>query len=83
MRAVKTAEKQLWEIESTKAYTALAGDPAFTDAMVGLVLGDAVPRDHVKVYVTAKTAEEVAALAAVREAAAQERATKLAEKLAS
>jgi aromatic-amino-acid transaminase len=52
MRAVKTAEKQLWEIESTKAYTALAGDPAFTDAMVGLVLGDAVPRDQVSTIAT-------------------------------
>ena len=28
MRAVKAAEKQLWEAETTKAYTALAGDPA-------------------------------------------------------
>ena len=28
MRAIKQAEKQLWEAETTKAYTALAGDPA-------------------------------------------------------
>jgi aromatic-amino-acid transaminase len=47
MRAVKAAEKQLWETESTKAYTALAGDPAFAEAMTGLVLGDAVTRDQV------------------------------------
>ena len=33
MRAVKAAEKRLWEQETTKSYTALAGDPAFTDAM--------------------------------------------------
>ncbi|WP_297771830.1 amino acid aminotransferase [uncultured Roseovarius sp.] len=52
MRAVKAAEKQLWEIESTKAYTGLAGDPAFTDAMVGLVLGDAVARDQVSTIAT-------------------------------
>ena len=45
MRAVKAAEKRLWEQETTKSYTALAGDPAFTDAMAGLVLGDAVPRE--------------------------------------
>ncbi len=33
MRAVKAAEKRLWETETTKAYTGLAGDPAFCDAM--------------------------------------------------
>src|SRR6056297_3708293 len=52
MRAVKTAEKRLWEEETTKAYTALAGDPAFTGAMTGLVLGDAVSRDNVATLAT-------------------------------
>jgi aromatic-amino-acid transaminase len=52
MRAVKQAEKQLWEAETTKAYTALAGDPLFTDAMVGLVLGDAVTPDQVSTIAT-------------------------------
>jgi len=52
MRAVKAAEKQLWEEETTKAYTALAGDPAFTGAMADLVLGDAVPRDNVATLAT-------------------------------
>jgi aromatic-amino-acid transaminase len=52
MRAVKAAEKQLWEAETTKAYTALAGDPAFTGAMADLVLGDAVPRDNVATLAT-------------------------------
>ena len=33
MRAVKAAEKRLWEEETTKTYVALAGDPAFADAM--------------------------------------------------
>ncbi len=47
MRAVKLAEQQLWQAETTKVYTALAGDPAFADAMVALVLGDAVPRASV------------------------------------
>ena len=42
MRAVKAAEKQLWERETTKTYTALAGDPGFGKALSGLVLGDAV-----------------------------------------
>ncbi|WP_104018727.1 amino acid aminotransferase [Roseovarius nitratireducens] len=52
MRAVKAAEKRLWEQETTKSYTALAGDPAFTDAMAELVLGDAVPRDNVATLAT-------------------------------
>ncbi|MBV0913310.1 amino acid aminotransferase [Anianabacter salinae] len=42
MRAIKTAERQLWETETTKAYTGLAGDPAFTMGMRDLVLGGAV-----------------------------------------
>jgi aromatic-amino-acid transaminase len=47
MRAIKTAEKQLWEAEETKAYTGLAGDPKFGDRMAELVLGDAVPLSKV------------------------------------
>ena len=39
MRAVKAAEKKLWEVETTKTYTGLAGDPAFNAAMVNLILG--------------------------------------------
>ena len=38
MRAVKAAEHQLWEAQTSKAYTGLAGDPAFGDAMVQMVL---------------------------------------------
>jgi aspartate/tyrosine/aromatic aminotransferase len=40
MRAVKAAEKRLWEVEKTKTYTGLAGEPAFNAAMVSLILGD-------------------------------------------
>ena len=47
MRAIKAAEKQLWEVETTKKYTALSGDPAFGAAMKSLVLGDSV--DHARV----------------------------------
>lgn len=39
MRAVKRAEHRLWETETTKTYTGLAGEPAFLAAMAGLVLG--------------------------------------------
>ena len=42
MRAVKAAEKRLWETEVTKTYTGLAGDPAFNMAAAQLILGDAV-----------------------------------------
>ncbi|WP_299367187.1 amino acid aminotransferase [uncultured Tateyamaria sp.] len=47
MRAVKAAEHQLWEAQDTKTYVGLAGAPDFNDAMVNLVLGDAVPRTSV------------------------------------
>ncbi|MDA3887427.1 MAG: aspartate/tyrosine/aromatic aminotransferase [Allgaiera sp.] len=39
MRAVKAAEKQLWEAETTKSYTALVGDQGYRDALAGLILG--------------------------------------------
>jgi aspartate/tyrosine/aromatic aminotransferase len=41
MRAVKAAEKKLWEVETTKTYTGLAGEPAFNAAMVSMILGGA------------------------------------------
>ena len=40
MRAVKAAERQLWEVETTKTYTGLAGEPAFAAAMVSMILGE-------------------------------------------
>lgn len=52
MRAVKAAEHRLWQEETTKTYTGLAGDPAFTDAMRALVLGDAVSPDRVAAAAT-------------------------------
>ena len=39
MRAVKAAEKKLWEVETTKTYTGLAGEPAFNAAMIKMILG--------------------------------------------
>ena len=52
MRAVKEAEKRLQKEQTTKAYTGLAGDPAFSAAMMDLVLGDAVPRDRMAAVAT-------------------------------
>ena len=39
MRAVKAAEKRIWEEQDTKTYTALAGDPLFAAAMARMILG--------------------------------------------
>ena len=52
MGAVKKAEQLWWQEEATKAYTGLAGDPGFSDAMISLVLGDAVPREAVAAVAT-------------------------------
>jgi len=52
MRAVKAAEKRIWEQQTTKSYTGLAGDPAYADAMIGLILSDAVARDTVAAVAT-------------------------------
>ncbi|MFK7762313.1 MAG: aromatic amino acid transaminase [Roseobacter sp.] len=52
MRAVKAAEHQLWETQDTKVYTGLAGDPAFADAMIDLVLGGVVARDTIAAVAT-------------------------------
>ena len=40
MRAVKAAEQKIWETQTSKTYTALAGEPEYRDAMASLVLGD-------------------------------------------
>ncbi|MDH2326699.1 aspartate/tyrosine/aromatic aminotransferase [Cereibacter sp. SYSU M97828] len=52
MRAVKAAEKKLWEAETTKAYTGLAGEPAYLAAMTKLILGDSVPAEKVAAIAT-------------------------------
>ncbi|GHF73654.1 amino acid aminotransferase [Seohaeicola zhoushanensis] len=52
MRAVKAAEHRLWETQTTKTYVGLLGDPAYSDAMIDLVLGDAVPRASVAAAAT-------------------------------
>ncbi|QEW18286.1 Aromatic-amino-acid aminotransferase [Marinibacterium anthonyi] len=52
MRAIKAAEQKLWETQTTKAYTGLAGDPAYADAMIAMILADAVDRDAVAAVAT-------------------------------
>jgi aromatic-amino-acid transaminase len=52
MRAIKAAEHKLWEEQTTKAYVGLAGDPAYSDAMIKLILGDAVARQNIAAAAT-------------------------------
>ena len=52
MRAVKAAEHQLWQDETTKSYVGLTGDLAFSDGIIQMVLGDAVPRGAVAAAAT-------------------------------
>lgn len=52
MRAVKAAEQRIWEEQETKAYTGLAGDPAYADVMIGLILGTSVPRGSIAAVAT-------------------------------
>ena len=47
MRAVKAAEKKLWETETTKTYTGLAGEPAYNAALSSMILGTAVATDRI------------------------------------
>lgn len=46
MRAVRAAEKQIWDNETTKTYTQMPGEPAFHAAMAELVLGKGYPADR-------------------------------------
>ena len=52
MRAVKAAEQRLWQAETTKTYTALAGEPDFHAAMAELILGAGYPADRVAALAT-------------------------------
>jgi aromatic-amino-acid transaminase len=52
MRAVKTAEKTLWEQETTKSYTGLAGESDFHHAMRKLILADTVSAESVAAAAT-------------------------------
>ncbi|MDP7150450.1 MAG: amino acid aminotransferase [Paracoccaceae bacterium] len=52
MRAIKAAEMKVWEEQTSKSYTGLAGDPAYSDAMVNLVLGSSVARDRIAAVAT-------------------------------
>ena len=42
MRAVKAAERKLWEEQTTKSYLSVLGDKTFVTGMRDLILSDAV-----------------------------------------
>lgn len=52
MRAIKAAEKKIWETQDTKTYTALTGEPGYNMAMRKLILGDAVAADRLSSIAT-------------------------------
>ncbi|WP_422048195.1 aromatic amino acid transaminase [Shimia sp.] len=52
MRAVKAAEQKIVEEQITKAYTGLAGDPAYADAMIDMLLSGTVARDRLAAVAT-------------------------------
>lgn len=47
MRAIKAAEYKLWEVQESKSYVGLAGDPAYGAALRDLILDGAVDNDRV------------------------------------
>lgn len=52
MRAVKAAERKIIEEQTSKAYTGLAGDPAYADAMIDMLLAGAVEQDRLAAVAT-------------------------------
>ena len=52
MQAVKAAERRLVDEQTSKAYVGLAGDPAFSDAMIDLVLDGTMARERVAAIAT-------------------------------
>ena len=52
MRAVKAAERKIWEGQTSKTYTALAGEPEYHAAMAGLILGADYPRERLAALAT-------------------------------
>lgn len=52
MRAVKEAERRILADQKSKSYVGLAGDPAFSDVMIDLVLDGAVDRDRIAAVAT-------------------------------
>lgn len=52
MRAVKAAEKKIWDTQDTKTYTALTGEPGYNTAMRDLILSGVVAADRLSSIAT-------------------------------
>ena len=52
MKAVKAAEKKIWEEQESKSYTSLAGEPLYIEGMIKLVLDGAVDRSRIGAVTT-------------------------------
>lgn len=52
MRAVRAAGLRLAQTETTKSYTALAGDPAFSASMMSLILGEGTDAQRIAAVAT-------------------------------
>ena len=52
MRAVKEAERRILAEQDSKSYVGLAGDPAYSNVMIELILGESVARDRIAAVAT-------------------------------
>ncbi|MGY0399264.1 MAG: amino acid aminotransferase [Ostreibacterium sp.] len=48
MRAVREAEQQLYNLQTTKSYIGLAGDPLFNEAIIDLVFSNSVDKSRIR-----------------------------------
>ena len=52
MRAVKEAERRILAEQDSKSYVGLAGDPAYSNVMIELILGESVARERIAAVAT-------------------------------
>ena len=52
MRAVKEAERRILTEQDSKSYVGLAGDPAYSNVMIELILGESVARERIAAVAT-------------------------------
>jgi aromatic-amino-acid transaminase len=52
MRAVKEAERRILAEQDSKSYVGIAGDPAYSNVMIELILGESVARDRIAAVAT-------------------------------
>ena len=52
MRAVKEAERRILTEQDSKSYVGIAGDPAYSNVMIELILGESVARERIAAVAT-------------------------------